>query len=84
MRHDSTGIAATEQVGQSKVVNIGKVLRENVGNVKQVTIGDELEIVVGKSTLVMRSDGSVFIKGTSLSCDFSDHIQLNSKLIDLN
>ena len=91
-RTDSIGVAHAMQIGMSQAINIGQTksesigqtAQENVGQLKTVTVGQTLQITVGKSSLVMQSDGTVTLSGTQLTCNFSDHIQLSSKLIDLN
>lgn len=84
MRHDSTGIAATEQIGQSKVVNVGQTAIENVGKAKKVVVGEELLVQVGRSSLLMKSDGTILLKGVTVYVDGSDQVQLIGKVVDHN
>ena len=66
----------TEQVGQSKHVNVGKTLTLNAG--------DRIELVCGKSSLVMTSDGAVSINGSTFDFSASGPVQISGKDIDLN
>ena len=84
MRHDSTGIAATEQVGQSKVVNVGQTAIENVGKAKKVVVGEELLVQVGQSSLLMKKDGTILLKGVTVYVDGSEHVQINAEIVDNN
>ncbi|MCU0828545.1 MAG: phage baseplate assembly protein V, partial [Tabrizicola sp.] len=73
---DTIGIARTEQIGAYK--------NTSVGHTMTVHVGREFIINVGKSKFVMDSDGNVTIIGTKFNFSASDHVQVNSKLIDLN
>jgi type VI secretion system secreted protein VgrG len=65
-----------EQVGLSKTVM--------VGNKFSITVGDEFEVKVGKSTLVMKSDGSVSINGVKFNFEASGPVQISGKDVDVN
>ena len=49
-----------------------------------ITAGDELEITVGKSSLVMKSDGTVLINGTKFDFTASGPVAINGKDVDIN
>lgn len=72
----TVGLMQSEQVGLNKSVM--------VGNTYEITAGDELKITVGKSSLVMKSDGTVLINGTKFDFSASGHVQINGDPIDLN
>jgi type VI secretion system secreted protein VgrG len=72
----TVGLMQAEQVGLSKSVM--------VGNKFSITAGDELEITVGKSSLVMKSDGTVLINGTTFNFSASGPVQINGDPVDLN
>lgn len=72
----SVGLIQAEQVGLSKNVM--------VGNTYEITAGDEFKITVGKSTLVMKSDGTVLINGTRFDFSASGPVQINGDPVDLN
>ena len=50
-RSDTTGVAAAEQVGLAKVVNVGGALMETVGKARVISIGEKLRTTVGKLIL---------------------------------
>ncbi len=72
----SVGLMQAEQVGLNKSVM--------VGNKFSITAGDELEITVGKSSLVMKSDGTVLINGTRFDFSASGPVAINGKDVDIN
>ncbi len=72
----SVALMQTEQVGQSKRVDVGKTLT--------LTAGDRIELVCGKSSLVMTSDGTVTINGSTFDFSASGPVQITGKDIDLN
>ena len=84
MRNDSTGLASTRTIGVSDVKNVGQTAYENVGKVKKVTVGEELVLEVGKSLLVMKSDGTVILKGVKFNFEAEGPFQQLGKVIDLN
>jgi len=73
---DTIGLARTEQIGAYK--------NTSVGHTMTVHVGKEFIINCGKSKFVMDSDGNVTIIGTKFNFSASDHVQVNSKVIDLN
>lgn len=48
-RSDTTGVAAVEQVGLTKVVNVGASAVESVGKIKKLTVGEDYDIETKKS-----------------------------------
>jgi type VI secretion system secreted protein VgrG len=72
----TVGLMQAEQVGLNKSVM--------VGNKFSITAGDELEITVGKSSLVMKSDGTVLINGTTFNFSASGPVAINGKDVDIN
>lgn len=86
-------LAHAEQVGLSKSVVVGKDYAETIGDTYTLTAGgvsnitmdkDTITLKVGKSVLVMKADGTVQLNGKKLDLVGSEHIQLDSKRIDLN
>ena len=80
----SVGIAKTEQVGVSKVTNVGQTSMENVGKAKKLTVGEEYVIEVGKSSMTMKKDGTIIIKGVTFHFEAEGSFQQIGKVIDLN
>ncbi|RWU17027.1 type VI secretion system tip protein VgrG, partial [Pseudomonas alkylphenolica] len=72
----SVGLSQSEQVGINKSVVVGKHFH--------VTAGDEFTLTVGKSSLVMKSDGSVLINGSTLDLSATGPVQINGKDVDIN
>jgi type VI secretion system secreted protein VgrG len=67
----TVALMQSEQVGLSKSIN--------VGNKFSIEAGDELEIIVGKSSLVMKSDGSIAINGRTYSLDTTEDQRITAK-----
>jgi type VI secretion system secreted protein VgrG len=80
----SVGVADVEQVGVSKVVNVGSVSLESVGKYKKIAVGEEFVIECGNSKLVMKSDGTVLILGTTFNFVATGHFQMRGDPIDCN
>lgn len=72
----TVALAQGEEVGLSKNVIVGKKFF--------IKAGDELEIVVGKSSLVMKSDGTILINGSQFDFSASGPVQINGKDVDIN
>lgn len=72
----AVGLAQFEEVGLSKTTIVGKKYT--------IDAGDELSITVGKSSLVMRSDGTVLINGTEFNFSASGPVQISGKDVDIN
>lgn len=66
----TVGLAQFEEVGLSKQTLVGKSYH--------ITVADELTIRVGKSTLTMKSDGSISINGHTLSVGTSGEQAYNA------
>ncbi len=84
MHNTVTGVAKTEEIGVSSVLNVGQTFNTSVGKKYRIEVGEELEIVVGKSRLVMDKDGNVTIQGVKHTHTASGQIQMNGEVIDLN
>jgi type VI secretion system secreted protein VgrG len=59
MMNTTVALAQSTQVGMSKDTKVGTTY--------SITAGDELSITVGKSSLVMKSDGTITINGNTFS-----------------
>jgi type VI secretion system secreted protein VgrG len=72
----SVGLVQAEEVGRSKHVLVKK----------QFTIraGDEFKVEVGKSTLILKSDGSILIEGKTIDLIASSAVKINGKDVDIN
>lgn len=66
----TVGLMQTEQVGRSK--------RVDVRNTFDITAGDEFSITVGKSTLVMKSDGTITFNGHTFNVGTSGEQYFNA------
>jgi type VI secretion system secreted protein VgrG len=57
-----------------------------VKNTFSIRAGDEFKIDVGNgaSSLSMKKDGSILIKGKTIKLEASDHIWANGHLVDIN
>jgi len=92
----TTGIAKTEQVGQVMVTTVGQVHLEQVGHTRKIIAGEEFTVAVGpardengnpvppKALLVMKSDGSIVLKGVKIYLDASGPIEQAGSIINLN
>jgi len=72
----AVGLAQFEEVGLNKSVMVGKKFSINAGN--------EFAIHVGKSSLVMKSNGSIVINGAKLEISGSGPVKINGKDVDIN
>ena len=73
-----------EQIGVSKVTNVGQTSLETVGKFKKVIVGEEFVIECGASKFIMRKDGTVIILGTQFNFTASGPTQINGTVVDLN
>lgn len=80
----SVGAAMNTSVGLSQSAQIGHNKSTKVGKRYHIDAGDEFVVTVGKSMLVMRSDGSVIINGTTFNFSASGPVQINGKDVDIN
>ncbi|MFJ7837287.1 type VI secretion system tip protein TssI/VgrG, partial [Methylobacterium sp. NPDC097213] len=58
LRNDSTGVAATEQVGVSKVVNVGQTFATQVGKAWSLSVGESAKTQIGKTAQVIVGQAS--------------------------
>ena len=72
----SVGLSQSEQVGIHKSVVVGKKFT--------IDAGDEFTVTVGKSTLTMKSDGTVLINGRTFDFSATGAVQINGKDVDIN
>lgn len=72
----SVGLAQGEEVGLSKQTMVGKTY--------VIEAGDRFEVRVGKSVLVMTSDGTVTINGSTFDFSASGPVQISGKDVDIN
>ena len=100
IQSDTIGIARTEQIGAFKNTMVGAVQNTMVGakqftkvgnaqstvvgKTKKTVVGEEYVIEVGKSKLIMKSDGTVILKGVRFNFEASGPVQVVGKVIDLN
>jgi|GEM_PF-3234678 len=94
--NSTTGIAKTEQVGQVMVTTVGQVHLEQVGHTRKITAGEEFTVAVGstkdengnsvepKALLVMKSNGTIVLKGTKIILDATEPIEQTGEIINLN
>ncbi|MEJ2466318.1 MAG: type VI secretion system tip protein TssI/VgrG [Candidatus Thiodiazotropha sp.] len=68
----------TEEVGQSKTVLVKHTFSIRSGDEFKVDVGN------GASTLSLKKDGSIVIKGKTIKLEASDHIWANGHLVDIN
>ena len=88
----NVGLGRMENVGLGYSLNVGAMMNTAVGVSKStqvgasysITAGTELSITVGKSSLVMKSDGSIEISGAKLTLSGTDEINLISPNINNN
>ncbi|MDT3376341.1 type VI secretion system tip protein TssI/VgrG [Labrys neptuniae] len=91
MQVKNVGVASSEQIGTAKVSTVGQVSMEKVGHTKRVRVGEELLVEVGgndgkepKSVFLMKSDGTILIKGIRIYVEGDTHIQLITPMQDNN
>ncbi|MDF3134384.1 type VI secretion system Vgr family protein, partial [Pseudomonas extremaustralis] len=72
----TVGLSQSEQIGIHKSVVVGKRF--------SIAAGDEFKVTVGKSTLVMKSDGTVLINGRTFDFSATGAVQINGKDVDIN
>ncbi len=76
-------------VGSNQNINVGKNLtteigddeKRNVGKTLKVTVGDEVVITCGQSSFTMKKDGTITIKGKSITIDGMQEI--NEKAMNI-
>jgi type VI secretion system secreted protein VgrG len=72
------------QVGANQNTKVGNNQSIDVGKVLNINAGEVIQLVCGKSVLKMDKNGNVSINGKEFDFSASDHVQVSSKLIDLN
>ena len=72
----TVAMAQAEEVALDKIVKVGKTI--------SIEAGDELNITVGKSSLVMKSDGSITWNGVEIKVLGSGTVQIKGKEIHNN
>ncbi|MFB9246499.1 type VI secretion system Vgr family protein, partial [Massilia antarctica] len=88
----NVGMGRMENVGLGYSLNVGMIMSTvvgvnhmtKVGKTMSITAGDELSITVGKSSLVMKSDGTVTINGSEFKFEASGPVQISGKDVDIN
>jgi len=83
-RMDNVGAAYSLNVGglMANMVGLSKVTKVGMGY--SITAGTEFSIRVGKSSLVMKADGTVIIKGSKFNFEASGPVQISGKDVDVN
>ncbi|RIX48869.1 MAG: type VI secretion system tip protein VgrG [Rhodocyclales bacterium GT-UBC] len=72
----TVGLMQAEEVGLSKTVLVGKTF--------SITAGDELSITVGKSSLVMKADGRIEIRGQEILIAGEKKVEIHGDDVDIN
>ncbi|MFM2389924.1 MAG: hypothetical protein RLZZ437_1479 [Pseudomonadota bacterium] len=78
---DETTTIGSDQmltVGSNQTVAVAKNATESVGKKKTISVGDELTIVVGKSSIVLKKDGTINIKGKDITLNGSGKINVKA------
>ncbi|WP_312239695.1 type VI secretion system Vgr family protein [Pantoea sp.] len=55
-----------------------------VGKTYSVDVGDKFELIVGSASLVLESNGNIYLNGKEISVNGSDAVAINANMIDLN
>ena len=71
-------------VGASKNETVGVSSTEQVGVMKYTIVGKRYEVQVGASSMIMNDDGTIMIQGKKISIVGSEHVDMKSKLVDIN
>ena len=71
-------------VGASKNETVGISSTEQVGVMKSTIVGKRYELQVGASSMIMNDDGTIMIQGNKISIVGSEHVDMKSKLVDIN
>lgn len=85
-RSVSVGAADTLSVGGSRTTSISRDARctvghnssQAVGRTLTLTVGDELNIVVGQSSLSLKKDGTIVLRGKDIRIEGSGQIDVRS------
>ena len=97
---EMVGMSSIENIGGSKIFNVGGNFDVNSNKIIEVTAqndiiidaknditffsGDAIEIFVGKCSLILRSDGSIELKGASMLIEMAEKFTVKSGKIELN
>ncbi|MBV5335330.1 MAG: type VI secretion system tip protein VgrG [Sulfuricurvum sp.] len=80
----SIGAGYQVSVGASKNETVGISSTEQVGAMKYTLVGQRYEIQVGASSIILNSDGTIMMQGNKVSIVGSEHVEIKSKLVDVN
>lgn len=80
----NVGLMMNTLVGASQSTQVGINQSTNVGKNITLKAGESITLEVGASVMVMKSDGTVTINGKNIDIVGADHVQVDSKRIDLN
>lgn len=97
---ETVSIASAETIGAAKALTVGGAYQisvgaaknetvaasssEQVGVQKHMVVGKRFELTVGASSLVLNSDGTIILSGKEIKIEGSKHVEVNSKLVDVN
>ena len=97
---ETIGLAYLQNVGMGRMENVGLGYSLNIGLGMQTVVGlnqttrvgkkvhliagEELAITVGSATLLMKSDGKIFLNGTQISIEASGPLQIVGHDVDIN
>ncbi|VWB28592.1 Rhs element Vgr protein [Burkholderia lata] len=73
--------AHTHTVGGEHTVNVGANHTTNVQHQVTVNAGDQLSLVCGKSSIVMKSDGTIAIQGVNVASTGTNTHSVNGKTV---
>ena len=80
----TVGAGYQVSVGASKNETVGMSSTEEVGVNKYTMVGKRYEVNVGNSSITMNADGTILVQGTKISIVGSEHVEVKSKLVDIN
>jgi len=80
----SIGAGYQVSVGASKNETVGLSSIEQVGKLKHIVVGKRYELQVGASSIILNSDGTIILSGKKIKIEGSKHIEINSKVVDIN
>ena len=81
-----TTVGMTYEVTSGKTIGFtaGKRWKENIGEEKLVTVGERIIIICGDSSLEMKENGEINIKGKKIRINGKDLIKMKSAKIESN
>ncbi len=80
----SIGAGYQVTVGAAKNESVGLASTEQVGMLKHIIAGKRFELQVGSSSLILNADGTIILQGKEIKIEGSKHVEVNSKLVDIN